>query len=61
MKSEKYLENSKKLYVIGLLFILFGLILININFNVLDYSVIGIILLVLGLNETIKSTSKNLQ
>ena len=57
MKSEKYLENSKKLYVIGLLFILFGLILININFNVLDYSVIGIgiILLVLGLNETIKS------
>ena len=55
MKSEKYLENSKKLYVIGLLFILFGLIVININFNVLDYSVIGIILLVLGLNETIKS------
>lgn len=57
MKSEKYLENSKKLYVIGLIFILIGLILININFNVLDYSVIGIgiILLVLGLNETIKS------
>jgi hypothetical protein len=57
MKSEKYLENSKKLYVIGLIFILFGLILININFNVLDYSLIGIgiILLVLGLNETIKS------
>ena len=57
MKSEKYLENSKKLYVIGLIFILFGLILINLNFNVLDYSVIGIgiILLVLGLNETIKS------
>ena len=55
MKSEKYLENSKKLYVIGLIFILIGLILININFNVLYYSVIGIILLVLGLNETIKS------
>ena len=31
MKSEKYLENSKRFYVIGLLFILFGLILININ------------------------------
>ena len=57
MKSEKYLENSKKFYIIGILFILFGLILINLNFNVLDYSVIGIgiILLVLGLNETIKS------
>jgi len=57
MKSEKYLENSKKFYIIGILFILFGLILINLNFNVLDYSVIGIgiILLVLGLDETIKS------
>ena len=57
MKSEKYLENSKRFYVIGLLLILFGLILINIEFNDLDYSIIGIgiILLVLGVNETIKS------
>jgi len=57
MKSEKYLENSKRFYVIGLLFILFGLILINIEFNDLNYSIIGIgiILLVLGVNETIKS------
>jgi uncharacterized membrane protein HdeD (DUF308 family) len=57
MKSEKYLENSKKFYVIGLMFILFGLILINLDFSVLDYSIIGIgiILLVLGINETIKS------
>ncbi len=55
MISEKYLENSKRFFVIGLLFILFGLILINIDFNVLDYSIIGIgiILLVLGVNETI--------
>ena len=57
MKSEKYLENSKRFYVIGLLFILFGLIIINIDFHDLDYSIIGIgiILLVLGVNETIKS------
>ena len=57
MKSEKYLENSKRFYVIGLLFILFGVILIYIEFNDLDYSIIGIgiILLVLGVNETIKS------
>jgi len=56
MKSEKYLENSKRFYVIGLLFILFGLMLINIDFNDLDYSIIGIgiILLVLELNEIIK-------
>ena len=57
MKSEKYLENSKRFYIIGLLFVLVGLIFININFNNLDYSIIGIgiILLVLGVNETIKS------
>ena len=57
MKSEKYLENSKRFYIIGLLFILVGLILINIDFIDLDYSIIGIgiILLVLGVNETIKS------
>ena len=57
MKSEKYLENSKRFYIIGLLFILVGLILINIDFIDLDYSIIGIgiILLVLRVNETIKS------
>ncbi len=57
MKSEKYLGNSKRFYVIGLLFFLFGLILIDIEFSDLDYSIIGIgiILLVLGVNETIKS------
>jgi len=62
MKSEKYLENSKRFYIIGLLFILVGLILINIDFIDLDYSIIGIgiILLVLGANETIKSIWKNI-
>ena len=60
MKSEEYLENSKRFYIIGLLFILVGLILININFIDLDYSIIGIgiILLVLGVNETINPFKK---
>jgi len=49
-------ENSKTFYILGLLSILIGLILINIDFNFLDYSLlgIGIVLLILGLNETIK-------
>ena len=57
MKSKKYLQNSKRLYSIGLLFIIVGCFLLYLNFNDLDYSIvgIGIVLLVLGINETIKS------
>jgi uncharacterized membrane protein HdeD (DUF308 family) len=57
MKSGKYTENSIKFYFIGLLLILVGLILINIKFSILDYSLIGIgiVLLILGIDETIKS------
>ena len=33
MKSEKYLENSKRFYFIEILFILCGLILSDIEFN----------------------------
>ena len=57
MKSGKNTENSMKFYIIGLLFVLVGLILINVKFNILDYSLIGIgaVLLILGINETIKS------
>jgi hypothetical protein len=33
-------ENSKTFYILGLLFILIGLILINLDFNLLDYSFI---------------------
>ena len=49
-------KNSETFYILGLLFILSGLLLINLDFNFLDYSLlgIGIVLLVLGLNETIK-------
>jgi len=57
MKSGKNTENSMKFYIIGLMFVLVGLILINVKFNILDYSLIGIgaVLLILGINETIKS------
>jgi len=57
MKSGKYTENSIKFYIIGLVFVLVGLILINIDFSILDYSLIGIgiVLLILGIDETLKS------
>jgi uncharacterized membrane protein HdeD (DUF308 family) len=54
MNSKMLFENSKTFYLLGLLSILIGLILINLDFNFLDYSLLGIVLLVLGLNETIK-------
>ena len=56
MNSKMIFENSRTFYILGLLSILIGLILINLDFNSLDYSLlgIGIVLLVLGLNETIK-------
>jgi uncharacterized membrane protein HdeD (DUF308 family) len=56
MNSKMLFENSRTFYILGLLSILIGLILINLDFNFLDYSLlgIGIVLLVLGLNETIK-------
>ena len=57
MKSGKYTENSMKFYIIGLMFVLVGLILLNIKFSIFDYSLIGIgiVLLILGIDETIKS------
>jgi len=55
MKSGKYTEKSIRFYIIGLLFIIVGLILINMNYNTLDYSIIAILLLILGINETLKS------
>lgn len=50
------LENSRTFYILGFIFILIGLILINLDFDILDYSLlgIGVVLLVLGLNESIK-------
>ena len=56
MNSKMLFQNSKTFFILGLLSILIGLILINLDFNFLDYSLvgIGIVLLVLGLSETIK-------
>ena len=56
MNTKNLFRNSRTFYIIGLLLILIGLIIINIDFNFLDYSLIGIgiVLLILGLNETIK-------
>jgi hypothetical protein len=56
MNSKKLFGTSNTLYLIGLIFILIGLILINVDFNFLDYSLvgIGIVILVLGLSEALK-------
>lgn len=56
MNSKMLYENSRTYYFLGLLSILIGLILINFDFNILDYTLfgIGIVLLVLGLTETLK-------
>jgi hypothetical protein len=54
MDPKKSFENSNIFYLVGFLFILIGLIFINVDFNFLDYSLVGILLVVLGLNETIK-------
>ncbi len=56
MNVKMLLENSRTFYILGFIFILIGLILINLDFDILDYSLlgIGVVLLVLGLNESIK-------
>lgn len=57
MKSKKLTKNSTQFYLIGLLLILMGLILVNLDYNILEYSIIGIgiLLLILRLNKTVKS------
>lgn len=57
MKSRKYTENFIRFYIIGVLFIIVGIILINMEYNTLYYSLIaiGILFLILGINETLKS------
>jgi uncharacterized membrane protein HdeD (DUF308 family) len=56
MKSEKFTKNSLRYYFIGVLLILIGIIFIYMDYNPLDYSIIGIgvLFLVFGLNETMK-------
>ena len=55
MKSE-FTKNSLRYYFIGFLLILIGVIFIYMDYNPLDYSIIGIgaLFLVFGLNETMK-------
>jgi hypothetical protein len=56
MNSKNSNDTSKTFYILGLLVILIAVILTNINFNSLAYSLlgIGVLLLVLGLYDTIK-------
>lgn len=56
MKSKKLSKNSIHFYLIWLLLILVGLILVNLDYNSLEYSIIGIgvLLLILWLNKTFK-------
>jgi hypothetical protein len=57
MKYRKLLKNSWKFYLTGFIFILCGLTLIDINYNKVFYSLIGIgvLLIALGVNETLIS------
>jgi uncharacterized membrane protein HdeD (DUF308 family) len=56
MKPTKYTKNSIRYYFIGFLLILIGVILIYTYYHPLFYSIIGIglLFLILGINETIK-------
>lgn len=57
MSADKYLGKSKWYYLTGALFIIVGLLSLMIYFSLLDYAIIGIgiVLVVLGVNETLKS------
>jgi len=57
METSKFAENAKSLYLAGFLIILFGLIHNDTFYNIVDYSIIGIglIIVCLGILETLKS------
>jgi hypothetical protein len=57
MKLTKYIKNSLRYYFIGFLLILIGVILVYTNYNQVYYAIIGIGLLfiVFGINESMKS------
>jgi hypothetical protein len=57
MERSKFAENAKSFYLAGFLIILFGLIHIDTFYNIVDYSIIGVGLIVvcLGILETLKS------
>jgi hypothetical protein len=57
MERSKFAENAKSLYLAGFLIILFGLIHSDTFYNIMDYSIIGVglIIVCLGIIETLKS------
>jgi hypothetical protein len=57
MERSKFAENAKSLYLAGFLIILFGLIHSDTLYNIMDYSIIGVglIIVCLGILETLKS------
>ena len=57
MERFKFAENAKSFYLAGFLIILFGLIHNDTFYNIIDYSIIGVglIIVCLGILETLKS------
>ncbi len=57
MKRTKYTTNSLRYYFIGIILILIGAILVYTTHNQVYYSImgIGLLFLVFGMNETMKS------
>jgi hypothetical protein len=57
MNRTRFDENSKSFYLLGLLILLFGVIHIDTFYNFVDYLIIGMGLLIVGLGiiETLKS------
>ena len=57
MERSKFAENAKGFYLAGFLIILFGLIHIDTFYNIVDYSIIGVglIIVCMGILESLKS------
>ena len=57
MERSRFAENDKSLYLAGFLIILFGLIHSDTFYNIVDYSIIGVglIIVFMGILETLKS------
>jgi hypothetical protein len=57
MNRTRFVENAKSFYLLGLLILLFGIIHIDTFYNFVDYLIIGLGLLIVGLGiiETLKS------
>ena len=57
MERSKFAENAMGFYLAGFLIILFGLIHIDTFYNIVDYSIIavGLIIVCMGILESFKS------